>query len=344
MGKEKDLEHILSGKDRDTKIGVLPHDNPDPDSEGTALNFYYKLNKLGFKNIEIIYSGNFLFPENKTMKNKLQIPLTNYDKNPSAADKDYYILIDHQGGSNCNLFSSGLGDFNKVLAVIDHHDNNQDLSSVPFVDIRNYGACSTIFAQYMKNSWHKDFNEEELRNISTALYLGIYFDTSNLDVGKGATWKDYKAMEWASHYIDEDKVHTIQNAPRPKHWKKKMRKVRSNCREIGDVIVAETNYITKGNTGPMAEAADGINKEKGPCIVLGYNGEGVYACVRGLQDYRFNELKSRFSNGGGGTRNGTGKLFIPYQDIVPGDKKDYTWREIHSYVNSVVNKILQKSF
>ena len=83
---------------------------------------------------------------------------------------DEIILVDGQlGNMNMNPIQG------KIIACIDHHPIFED-QDYKFCDIRSeYGACSTIIADYFMEN-----NMDISKEVATALLYGIKMDTSNL--------------------------------------------------------------------------------------------------------------------------------------------------------------------
>ena len=150
-------------------ITIQCHDNPDADAMASGFALYrYFLSKN--KEVRLVYSGvNRITKANlKLMIEKLQIPIR-YLPPSNERIKGLLIMVDCQYGTgNVTRFESD------DVAVIDHHQ--VEAQEVEYSFIRpDLGSCSTL-VWYLLRQEHFPVNTD--MNLGTALYYGLYMDTS----------------------------------------------------------------------------------------------------------------------------------------------------------------------
>ena len=153
------------------KITIQCHDNPDADTiaSGYGLYCYFKDQK---KDVKLIYSGNFKIQKDNLcmMIDELQIPIE-YKEKTSEKIEGLLLTIDCQyGARNVTVFEAD------AVAIIDHHQ--QEIMDVEDCLIKStYGSCSTlVWELLLEEAYQIDQNQ----NLQTALYYGLYMDTSQL--------------------------------------------------------------------------------------------------------------------------------------------------------------------
>jgi len=162
-------------------ITIQCHDNPDPDTIGSAFALYKFFINNG-KETQIIYSG-----AAKIQKTNLLLMLTELGIQLQYIEKDIcdtseelsnikhenslLITVDCQyGAGNVKKFTAG------NIAILDHHF--KEVQEPPHCDIRPFlGSCSTLVWNLLKEA---DFPLKDHIDVSTALYYGLYTDTNNL--------------------------------------------------------------------------------------------------------------------------------------------------------------------
>ena len=148
-------------------ITVQCHDNPDADALASGFAVWKYLHDNG-KNVEFVYSGKLPVKKSNLvlMIEKLNIPVKFVSE---ITNTDLLVAVDSQyGGGNITRFDA------ENVAVIDHH---QIYATLPeLADVRSgIGSCSTICYDLLRTEG-VDINED--KNLATALYYGLYTDTS----------------------------------------------------------------------------------------------------------------------------------------------------------------------
>ena len=162
-----------------SKVVIQCHDNPDADSLACAyaLSEYFGLSQI---KTEIVYSGfaPVSKPNLKLMMDELGINARFIPKNDDSTDYrqeqgTLLLVVDGQyGGGNVKKLPVA------TIGIIDHHIHPSEMPPSVFCDIRPFlGSCQTLVWLLLKNGGF-DFNTHA--NVSTALYYGLYTDTSEL--------------------------------------------------------------------------------------------------------------------------------------------------------------------
>lgn len=147
-------------------IVIQCHDNPDADAIASGFALYLYLKSQG-KIPMLVYGGtNRIRKTNLVMMvEDLHIPIQHVNV---LEEPELLVMVDCQYGSgNAQVFPA------KTLAVIDHHRICTTLPDLKVVR-PNLGSCSTIMYQLLQGEAYDVKNNREL---STALYYGLYTDT-----------------------------------------------------------------------------------------------------------------------------------------------------------------------
>jgi nanoRNase/pAp phosphatase (c-di-AMP/oligoRNAs hydrolase) len=245
VNQENFKKKLLSIINKYNKFIIIPHYNPDPDALASSFGMYYLLNKAFNKKSEIYFSGIIGRAENNKMIQLLEIPIFNLKTDEDLPDHPV-ILMDTQPGTGNNPLKNR----KNLKIVIDHHPLNEKSSSISFADIRlNYGSCSTIICNYLK-----EFNIKPTVNVATALYYGIETDT----IGEGRTaYKiDFNYMEDMGKYINREKLYLIENPKLPFDYFININKSLANSVIYNDFVICSLGEI--GNPDYIGEFADFI--------------------------------------------------------------------------------------
>lgn len=156
----KTLNYVIKQSDN---ILLFAHNNPDGDTAGSVLAFKEYIKSLG-KNADIACFNSF--PE-------MIAPIV-LEKfiHPEELDlKKYQLVI------ACDSVERGFKEIqsklldNQVTAVLDHHENLSVQGDITISDPSASSVCEIIYDFFIANKINLD------RKISTALLLGILFDT-----------------------------------------------------------------------------------------------------------------------------------------------------------------------
>ena len=160
------LHELLAYND----IVIQCHDNPDADAlaSGYALWWYFK--QMG-KTARFIYRGRTAVNKSnlRIMMERLDIPVSFEPDFMSVPE--LLVTVDCQYGER-NVTRTDAD----VIAVIDHHQVTRELPELS--EVRSgIGSCATIIWDMLRE---EGFSLDEEKNLSTALYYGLYTDTNRL--------------------------------------------------------------------------------------------------------------------------------------------------------------------
>ncbi len=164
------------------KITIQCHDNPDPDTIAAGFALYYYFKEMG-KKVQLLYSGEreISKPNIAMMVEVLQIPL---EYKPSVERvSGLLITVDCQHGAGNVTFIQA-----DEVAIIDHH-----IQETPVIErqvIRSELASSATLVWDMLCS--EGFDVNRCLEISTALYYGLFADSSGFTELRHALDKDMR--------------------------------------------------------------------------------------------------------------------------------------------------------
>ena len=151
-------------------IVIQCHDNPDADALASGYAIWWYFRRMG-KEPKFIYRGrNEITKSNlQIMLVQLQIPVSyepDFDRTP-----ELLITVDCQAGQK-NVTDTPC----ETLAIIDHHQITTKLPPLSEV-YSSVGSCSTVAWSLIKQ---EGLDVNDLTELSTALYYGLYTDTNKL--------------------------------------------------------------------------------------------------------------------------------------------------------------------
>lgn len=200
----KRFRNLLAARDA---VAVLLHPNPDPDALAAGLGVSFLAERVGTTAI-IQYPGEIRRPENRAFVTVLDVTCESIDGVVDLAD-DAVVLVDHNEPRGLEGGGGLTPD-----AVVDHHPG--DGQGMAFTDVRpNYGACATIFAEYLDELGYVPGaeNADEVDGpplpapVATGLLYGILADTNRLT--RGCTAAEFDAAEYLYPGSDSDALDRI---------------------------------------------------------------------------------------------------------------------------------------
>lgn len=152
-------------------IVILCHNDPDADAiaSGYGLYLYFQEHH---KKVRLVYGGRSAIRKSNLtlLVDTYRIPIEYVTELDTP---ELLLTVDCQyGEGNVHPFSG------KTIAVIDHHQVKDPEKLPALQEIHsNYGSCSTLVWQMLKEA---GYDVEQNQKLSTALYYGLYMDTSKL--------------------------------------------------------------------------------------------------------------------------------------------------------------------
>lgn len=160
---------VLTDLSKYTQIVIQAHNDPDADAVGSGYALYRYFQSLG-KDVRLIYGGrNEVSKSNmKLMISELEIPIEYVQE---LDPPELLLTVDCQyGEGNVQRFEA------QNIAIIDHHSTGRQSDSS--TEIRSQlVSCATLCYSMLKAAGF-DMNSDV--RIATALYYGLYMDSSQL--------------------------------------------------------------------------------------------------------------------------------------------------------------------
>ena len=194
MLKEKKLRALLSEKMG--RMVIVIQTNPDPDSIASAAALKRYAKAFGVE-ADIAYDGEMGYPQNRTMKNLLELELLRAEE-VDFTKYSISALVDVATHANCALPKHVL-----PTVVIDHHSVPSSEVRARFQDITITGATSTLLTNYLRYA-----GVEIDRAMAAALALGIFTDTMNLT--RNTTPLDFDALRFLVERADPYLLRRLQ--------------------------------------------------------------------------------------------------------------------------------------
>lgn len=254
------------------KLGILVHDNPDPDSIASALALRQIAASVDTE-ATIIYHGEISRQENRAFINLLDIDLIHVDAiNPG--DYDMLALVDTGiPGANNPLTS-----LDNVGIIIDHHGVPEQ--SVLYADIRDVGSTATILTNYLE-----ELDIDIDKRLATALLYGIRIDTQDYKVH--VTPADLAAATKLMQLSDREILNQIESPTMSMETLDIIGEAIHNKHITGSYLVSSVGFIH--NVDALAQAADYLLNLEGvtAVAVFGMNEEKIHISARS-KDIRVN--------------------------------------------------------
>jgi len=313
------------------KVGIVTHDNPDPDCMGAALGLSKLINHWSSGTTCVVfYDGEISHAQNKTMVNVLSISLTNKSEVENFNESvDCFITVDVTP-ERC------LDEGVECLMTIDHHRVDTDIPQIK--DIRQVGSVSSIVWEYLKDEGIElDKSNEKDAVIATALLMGIKTDTSDL-VSENVTDLDFEAYKHLIGCVNRRHLSSIINYPIPPYHfdlRSQLDK-EDNVRIDNGVFVGGIGYISASKRDALATMADERSRVEGieTAFVFAVVGDYIEVSVRSVGlSVDVNALCQKiFGKKYAGGKMGAGAAKIPmgFLAIENGEEelKETTWASV----------------
>jgi nanoRNase/pAp phosphatase (c-di-AMP/oligoRNAs hydrolase) len=275
LQKLKEYIKGLSTEDSVPTVVIVSHDNPDPDSLGSALGMQ-RLLKFWNPNIKtvILYGGEISHPQNKTMVNILNInPVLKQDYKETV-DNRVFIVVD-------SIPDRSLPN-EECLYTIDHHKG--DTRKSKYKDIRLVGATSSIVWDYFqKEGLELDNTSDEDMDVATALVVGIKTDTSDLS-SDNVTDLDFDAYKHLIGFVNQRKLALIIKYPLPPyHFELRSRlDQEGNSMLDNGVFIGGIGYIVPSKRDALPTIAEERSRVEGTdtAIIFAIVGDNIEVSVR----------------------------------------------------------------
>lgn len=247
MSVDKDkMNEIFENLDKDSIIGIIVQQSPDPDCLGAASGFAVLLKQVYGLNSKIFHLGEISHPQNRSMKNILHITL--HDGNDfNIEDFSATVVLD------TDLESTGFKTdrFTKVDVRIDHHIMERD--EIPtLLDVRPVGATCSIIWDYLNNF---DISLDDYSDVATAMILGIKTDTLDFTSANSSDL-DMEAYRALLPYVNKEALARVTKFPLPKEVFELEALAYKNRSERGTTLVSFIGELTSHSRDMISTIAD----------------------------------------------------------------------------------------
>ena len=266
---EKRLEQLAAILQGTSRLLIVTHDNPDPDTIATGWALQRLVRRLRPIRVDLAYGGIIGRGENRAMREILRVPLRPLEE-VDPASYQAVALVDCQPNTGNNSLPPGL----RPTIVIDHHPVRRQTREVPFYDVREeYGASVTIVSEYLIASGARID-----RRLATAIFYAIKTETKNL--GREASRADVRIFLHFFPQVDNHALSLIEHPPIPVSYFAMMDRMIDGTRLYGPLAVSMLGPVS--NPDIVAEFADMIVRLEGIrwSVAIGRFGEDLLLSIR----------------------------------------------------------------
>ena len=179
----------------ESKLAILAHDNPGPDSIASAVALQ-AIAEAREVEADILYDGEIGHQEDRAFVNLIGVELLAREE-VDFETYDTLALVDHAGSMEREIERS-------VDVLIDHNDPDADYEAA-FADVRsNVSSTSTILTKYVQ-----EFDLGLDDTVATALLYGIRAET--LDFKRDTTPADLTAASYLYPFADHDTLEQVES-------------------------------------------------------------------------------------------------------------------------------------
>ncbi|MGA9399329.1 DHH family phosphoesterase [Haladaptatus sp.] len=267
--KARQLSAVIEGTS--SKLAILTHDNPDPDSIASAAALQTIAESLGVE-ADILYHGEIGHQENRAFVNLLGIELIQRDE-VNVNSYDTFALVDHMRATQPELD-------HPVDILIDHYEPESEYEA-GFSDVRpNVSSTSTIMTKYVQEF---DINLSE--EVATALLYGIRAET--LDFKRDTTPADLTAAAYLYPFANHDTLEQVESPSMSPETLDVLAEAITNREVQGSHLVSNAGFIRDRDA--LTQAAQHLLNLEGitTSAVFGIADDTIYLAARS-KDIRMN--------------------------------------------------------
>lgn len=273
MSIDKDkMDEIFKDLDKDSSVGILVQQSPDPDCLGAAAGFAVLLKEVYELSAKIYHFGEISHPQNKSMKNILHISLE--DGNDFDPDKVSATVV-----LDTDLTSTGFksDNFNRVDVRIDHHSMDRD-EEPRLNDVRQVGSTCSIVWEYLNEY---QVNLEQYADAATAMILGIKTDTLDF-TSANASELDMEAYRSLLPFANKEALARVTKFPLPKEVFELEALAYKNKTERGTTLISFVGELAAHSRDMISTIADRFARMAGinTVVIMAIIDEHLQASVR----------------------------------------------------------------
>ncbi len=255
--KSAQLRKMLEAHRGERHVVVL-QDYPDPDA--IAAGFAHQLMSESFGiEVDVLYDGKISHQENIALVRLLKIEAHRFSEGHDLSGYDGAVFVDNQGTTAQRLVKAVQDSTVPILAVIDHHEQ-QDHLHPEFFDLRFVGATVSLYAEYMRQGLLKlDSGNERHVALATAMMHGIITDTGGF---VQAGHEDFMAASFLSRFRDSETLAQIMNQSRSKRVMELIYYALGNRVTVENMSIAGIGYLRADDRDAIPQAADFLISEE----------------------------------------------------------------------------------
>jgi nanoRNase/pAp phosphatase (c-di-AMP/oligoRNAs hydrolase)/predicted dinucleotide-binding enzyme len=268
--KARQLADLLVASDG--KLGIITHDNPDPDSIASAVALQ-AIAEAHDVEADILYGGDIGHQENRAFVNLLGIELLPLSEVESTAEYGLMALVDHMKAGETGVDEG-------VDVFIDHYEPEVEYDA-DFVDVRpNVSSTSTILTKYLQEF---DLSPDEA--VATALLYGIRAET--LDFKRDTTPADLTAAAYLYPFANHDTLEQVESPSMSPETLDVLAEAIQNRQVQGSHLVSNAGFIRDRDA--LSQAAQHLLNLEGitTTAVFGIADDTIYVAARS-KDIRIN--------------------------------------------------------
>ena len=325
LKKTKELKSLVSRRKKGKCLFVL-HNNPDPDSIASALALKEILHSFGVNDIDIGYSGEIGYQENKALVNLLDLNLIP-EENVNLDEYARIFLLDSPSPGVNNFLPPKI----HITGIIDHHPYELEVDA-EFIDIRpEYGSTCTLICEYLQV-----LSIEISKTLATSLLYGIQSDT--FDFTRGSTERDLEVASYLYRLSDQELLEKLRTPDFSTETLEILGKAINNREMYGGYLISNVGYVR--NSDALAQVADYLIRLEGThtTLIFGIKDDGIIVKARS-RDIRIDLgeiLKKAYGNEHAGGRKGAGAATIPLGLFNSVEEK--------SKLLEVIDEVIKKRF
>ncbi|MDL5363676.1 DHH family phosphoesterase [Halalkalicoccus sp. NIPERK01] len=266
--RARHLRSLLVGIEGE--LGVMLHDNPDPDAIASGIGLARLARSVGV-DAGAYYFGEISHQQNRALVNVLDLEddLAELDDPADAEAFDAIALVDHSLPS----VNDQLPEETPIDVVIDHHPSPGPVEA-RHLDVRSeVGSTCTMIVEYFDA-----LEIEPSEELATALLFGIRTDTA--DFSRGVSRLDFDAAETLLPRVDTDVLDQIERPTISQEtFETLARAIRNSRVEEG---VCTSCIGTLRDRDAISQAADRLLNMEGvvATLVYGFVDGTVYISAR----------------------------------------------------------------
>ncbi|MBF0294638.1 MAG: bifunctional oligoribonuclease/PAP phosphatase NrnA [Magnetococcales bacterium] len=350
--KAAQLKAMLSGREGE-RHAVILQDFPDPDAISCGLAYQLLAEEHGI-HADLLYAGRISHQENIALINLLDIPVREWNEEEFAKHRYHgSVFVDNQGTTSTLVERLDAAKV-PVLAVVDHHDLQNRLEAPLFTDIRDVGACASIFAHYLAEGlMTMRPSRPEHRRLATALMHGIISETGSMIRAQPF---DFTAAAFLQPFYDIDLLMDILHQRRNHKVMEVIRLALANRMIRAGLCLSGVGYLRGEDRDAIPQAADFLLTEDTVHTAVVYGvvtlpdgGECIHGSLRTSKnslgpDAFLKDVLGRTEHGifYGGGKAGAGGFEIPLGFLSGNDNEELSQLKWNAFDAKIRRKFFKK--